>query len=99
MHTSPLVNSNVHLNEFGESSVVASENSDKESVLGVGLLVNCPTCSVQFPISQIEEHADMCADFRMDFPDPNPIEASQFESYATSIFHNSLTTNIIYHEY
>ena len=80
VHTSPLVNSNVHLNEFGESSVVASENSDKESVLGVGLLVNCPTCSVQFPISQIEEHADMCADFRMDFPDPNPIEASQFES-------------------
>lgn len=55
---------------------VPSGNSGNESVSEVALMVNCPTCSVKFPISQIEEHADICADFRMDFPDPYASEAS-----------------------
>lgn len=42
----------------------------------VSLLVHCPTCSVRFPVAQIEEHADLCADFLLELPDPNQVRLS-----------------------
>ena len=40
----------------------------------VSLMINCPTCGLRFAVSEIEEHADLCADSVVVLPDPVPHE-------------------------
>ena len=45
------------------------KNTNEES--DVLLMVNCPTCHERYPVTEIEEHADLCADdASVEFPDP-----------------------------
>jgi hypothetical protein len=37
-------------------------------------MVNCPTCGGKYPVSEIEEHADLCADYSVEQPDPLPVD-------------------------
>ena len=51
------------------SSCTESKNPNEES--DVLLMVNCPTCHERYSVTEIEEHADICADdAAVEFPDP-----------------------------
>ena len=58
-----------HLDKPTTSSCTEGRNTDEES--DVLLMVNCPTCHERYPVTEIEEHADLCADdASVEFPDP-----------------------------
>ena len=39
----------------------------------VSMMVNCPTCGEKYSVLEIEEHADLCADYVVELPDPIPL--------------------------
>ena len=58
-----------HLDKPATSSCTEVRNTSEES--DVLLMVNCPTCHERYPVTEIEEHADLCADdASVEFPNP-----------------------------
>lgn len=57
------------------------------------MVVNCPTCGKKYPIHEIEEHADVCADSSVKHPDPLPV--GKMASVPKPSFKGKVVTGII----
>ena len=58
-------------NQNDESSSHNEKQNLKESE--VSMMVNCSTCGENYSVLEIEEHADLCADYVVELPDPIPL--------------------------
>jgi hypothetical protein len=59
---------------FGENELVEISQKSEKEPCEVTMMVNCPTCGGKYPVSEIEEHADLCADYSVEQPDPLPVD-------------------------
>ena len=58
----------------GENELVEISQKSEKDPCEVTMMVNCPTCGRKYPVSEIEEHADLCADYSVEQPDPLPVD-------------------------
>ena len=80
---------------FVENESVQTSQKCKEDQCEVNtmIVVNCPTCDKKYPIHEIEEHADVCADSSVEHPDPLPVD--KMASVATPTFKGKVDRRII----
>ncbi|CAB3985842.1 Hypothetical predicted protein [Paramuricea clavata] len=65
---------------FGENELVEISQKSEKEPCEVTMMVNCPTCGGKYPFSEIEEHADLCADYFVEQPDPLPVDKALIDA-------------------
>ena len=72
---------------------MSQKSKEGQCEVNTMMAVNCPTCGKKYPIHEIEEHADVCADSSVEHPDPLPVD--KMASVATPTFKGKVDTRII----
>ena len=74
-----------------ESVQMSQKSEEDQCEVNTMMVVNCPTCGKKYPIHEIEEHADVCADNSVEHPDPLPVD--KMASVATPTFKGNVHQN------